>query len=288
MKSGRVSQTALKVALVVVALAEDERWAARLPEGMASLTERLLVAADVPLYRGGMIRFMKGRLSQWIIHGSRKNRATYGSVGARKLFMNRQVVAAVEAGATQVLVLGAGFDTLCLRLAPRFSDVRWFEIDHPATSAAKVAGVTEVGKPDNMLQIAVDLGQTRLSTVLAEQARWDPRARTIVVAEGLLMYLTPEQIQALFEEVRISTGPGTRLAFSHLLDLDAQGAWARIGLRIIGEPWLSSYASEALPGAMRELGWRVMEQERPEGSSPLEGFAVVEPGDPPDEAADEG
>ncbi len=280
MKSGRVSKTALKIALIAIALAEDERWAARLPEGLAALTERLVIAAGIPLYGSGTIRFMK----RGILWSRRKHRAAYDGLGRRKLFMNRQVLEAIEAGATQVLVLGAGFDTLCLRLAPRFTHVRWFEIDHPATSAAKARGVAAVGKPDNMGQLAVDLAQSRLSAALAELPQWDAGARTIVVAEGLFMYLTDEQTAELLAEIQASTGAGSRLAFSHLLDHESQGAVTRFFMRAFGEPWLSSHTRQELPEALRGLGWRVLEQDQPERNEGMEGLAVAQP----DSAASEG
>jgi hypothetical protein len=51
----------------------------------------------------------------------------------RKAFCERQVKDGIDGGATQILVLGAGYDTMGWRLAPEFSGVNFFEIDHPAT-----------------------------------------------------------------------------------------------------------------------------------------------------------
>ena len=78
--------------------------------------------------------------------------------GHRKIFTQQQVEAAIERGARQVLVVGAGFDTLCLRLAPQHRQVQFSEVDHPATSAAKARDIALEGRPENMLQIAADLG----------------------------------------------------------------------------------------------------------------------------------
>lgn len=55
----------------------------------------------------------------------------------RKAFCERQVREGIGAGASQVLVLGAGYDTMGWRLAPEFSGVSFFEIDHPATARLK-------------------------------------------------------------------------------------------------------------------------------------------------------
>lgn len=277
MKSGRVSQTALKVALLIVALAERPEWAERLPKGMAALSERLLVSANVRMYGARMIAFSKSAPGQKIYaFAERQKPGVYEGLGLRKLFMNRQVLDAIEAGVTQVLVLGAGFDTLCLRLAPRFGGVRFFEVDHPTTSRVKARGVVEIGQPENMRMIAADLGQRQLSRVLAGEASWDPSARSIVVAEGLLMYLSDEQIRELFDEVRANTGPDSRLAFSHLLTLDTLGWLSRLSLKMIGEPWLSAQPRTQVPAYVEALGWRVVEQDESSNEHVLEGFAVAQ------------
>ena len=109
----------------------------------------------------------------------------FEAFGHRKIFMQQQVETAVEHGARQVLIVGAGFDTLCLRLAPQHPHVQFFEVDHPATSTAKARGVALEGRPANMHQIAVDLGERALSEVLSANARWQSSEPSVLVAEGL-------------------------------------------------------------------------------------------------------
>jgi O-methyltransferase involved in polyketide biosynthesis len=58
--------------------------------------------------------------------------------GYRKVFINEQVKKAIKGGAEQVLVLGAGFDTLCLRLAPDYPGVDLHKIDHLQRPLAKL------------------------------------------------------------------------------------------------------------------------------------------------------
>ena len=65
--------------------------------------------------------------------------------GYRKIFVQAQVEAAIEHGRRQVVFTGAGFDTLCLRLAPQYPNGRFIELDHPATSAAKAKGIALEG-----------------------------------------------------------------------------------------------------------------------------------------------
>jgi len=50
MRQNEVSQTALKVALNLITLNVKEAWSARLPKDLAELSEKLILAAEVPLY----------------------------------------------------------------------------------------------------------------------------------------------------------------------------------------------------------------------------------------------
>jgi methyltransferase (TIGR00027 family) len=188
--------------------------------------------------------------------------------------MDEQVLAAIEAGAKQVLVLGAGFDTLCLRLAPQFPQVEFFEVDHPATSAAKAKGVTQVGQPENMTLLAADLNETPLSVLMKKAEHWDNRAQSVVVAEGLFIYLKEEVVLQVFREMAACTGPGTRVAFSHGIAIKDH-RFANALMRLIEEPWLSSCASANLPGYIGP-GWSVIAARGARLRRGLEGFAVAE------------
>ncbi len=275
MKSGRVSQTALKVGFIMIALNEKVEWKTRLPQRLAELTERLILAAGVFGYGRRMINLTRKPWSLRLYEYSEtRTPGTFKGVGERKIFMDEQVLTVIEAGAKQVLVLGAGFDTLCLRLAPQFPHVEFFEVDHPATSAAKAKGVTQEGQPENMTLLAADLTETPLSQLMNEAEHWDASAQSIVVAEGLLIYLTEEVVLQLFREIAACTGPGTRIAFSHGVSIK-QYHFANAMLRLIGEPWLSSCRSEDLPGYIGP-GWSVIATQGAGPRRNLEAFAVAE------------
>ncbi len=140
-------------------------------------------------------------------------------VGLRKRFMDDEIRAALAGGTTQVLVVGAGFDTTCMRLAAEFEDRLFVEIDHPSTHASKRAGVEALGmmRP-NLRLLAADLATTTLAKALAqlEPPGWDGEARTIVVAEGLFMYLLRSDEERFFMAVSELTGPGSRVAFTYM------------------------------------------------------------------------
>ncbi len=275
MKSGRVSHTALKVGFIILALNEKAEWKSRLPQNLAALTERLILAAGVFGYGR---RIMSLNKKPWSVrlyeYAETKTPGTFKGIGERKIFMDEQVLAAIDAGAKQVLVLGAGFDTLCLRLAPQFPQVEFFEVDHPATSAAKAKGVAQEGQPENMTLLATDLNETPLSVLMQKTERWDISAQSVVIAEGLFIYLKEDVVLQVFREIAACTGPGTRAAFSHGVMIKKHRL-ANAMLRLIGEPWLSSCTSANLPGYIGP-GWSVIATQGADAGRNLEAYAVVE------------
>lgn len=267
-KRGRPSHTAAKVARLFVFAGRYTRYAPLLPSGAAELAERLLLET--------------GALTAWMqrFYASRRNRAALehfaerfgpgqlARMALRKRFMDDEIRAALADGATQVLVVGAGYDTACMRLAAEFEDRLFVEIDHPATSASKRAGVEALAAMRaNLRLLAADLGETTLIETLAqlEQPAWDAEARTIVVAEGLLMYLAREDVVRLFAAAHDLTGPGSRVAFTYM-KCDAHGrpyagkvvsGITRVSLKLIGEALRFCVADEReLSELVEPLGWR--------------------------------
>jgi methyltransferase (TIGR00027 family) len=259
----------------MITLNEKAGWKTRLPEGLVELTERLILAAGVFGYGPRMISVNK---KPWVVRLSAyyetKMPGVFEGIGERKIFMNEQVLAAIESGATQVLVVGAGFDTLCLRLAPQFPRVQFFEVDHPATSAAKAKGVAQEGQPENMTLLAADLNRTPLSVLMKEAELWDTSAQSAVVAEGLFLYLEEEDVLGVFREAAACTGSGTWVAFSHGVTVE-EHRFANALLRLIGEPWLSSCASADLAEYIGP-GWSVIATREARSRRDIEGFAVAE------------
>ena len=275
MKRGRISQTALKVGYGLITLSSKEEWSRRLPEGLVDKTERLILASGAFGYGPRLLRAAR---KPWMLRvhefQDRMMPGQFEGFGHRKIFIQQEVESAIAAEARQVLVLGAGFDTLSLRLAPVFPDVNFFELDHPNTSAAKARGVTEEGWPENMTLIAADLGQQKLSAGVVEHDRWDASRRSIVVAEGLLQYLSDDDVRTLLVEAAASVAAKSRLVFSHLVP-DDRKLLKRL-LRLTGEPALSSVSSEDLPEYVDGTGWTVTSDVDTDQDHGIERYAVAE------------
>jgi methyltransferase (TIGR00027 family) len=276
MKQGRISQTALKVALSLVTLSVKDDWAQRLPAGLVDMSERLLVASGSPGYGPRLMRMSK---RSWMIRVYEVQDVLlvpglFEGLGHRKIFVQQQVEIAIEQGARQVLVVGAGFDTLCLRLAPQHPHVQFFEVDHPATSAAKARGIALEGQPTNMSQVAADLGERPLSQVLSEAGHWETAVPSVLVAEGLFQYLPDEAVRGLLVQAAACTSPGSRFVFTHAVP--GYSKLVRILTGLIAEGWKSAVQSEDLPDYVDGTGWTMISDVDTDSAHGPERYAVAE------------
>ena len=267
MQKDKPSRTAYKVALCIVTLGEKSGMAKVLPPGIVEATAKLLVASGVVGSRAIKWSQSKRMISvyeafDWMLPGQ------FEALGHRKAFCEYQVRECINQGASQILILGAGYDTLGWRLAPEFPQVTFFEIDHPATARLKIKGIETLGRRDNQVFIAEDLGNRRLEDILKATERWDLNATTIVLAEGLVMYLTHAAVLDLFKQCAITTGPNSRVAFSYIpcgkdARLDA-GRWTGLMLWLqnaFGEPWTWCIRPDELESFLSEAGWHSLQSQ---------------------------
>ncbi|NOK58684.1 MAG: hypothetical protein GFH27_549301n288 [Chloroflexi bacterium AL-W] len=245
MKQQKPSRTALSVAanllmlsynpifgqLVPKAAIEPTRWCLRSIPGLTGKTTALF---DYPWMHTYM-----GRVEQSILPGVSIHTAV------RKRWIEEQVFHEIDQGCTQVIVLGAGFDTLAYRLHHQFRDVRWWEIDHPATHQVKRQALTTHGKlHPNLTFLPVDFTRQSLANVLATTQLYDPHARTIFIAEGLLMYLEESDVRTLLHTIQTSSGPNSSIVGSVLapkpdghLGVQKANWFIHLGLKLAGEPF---------------------------------------------------
>ena len=281
MHDEKPSKTACKVARNILTLGAKPDVADVLPPCMVAATERLLIASGAASAK--TVRWSRSplmiclyRAFDWMMPGQ------FESFAHRKAFCERQVRESIGVGASQILVLGAGYDTMGWRLAPEFPQVDFFEIDHPATAALKAKGIEEMGPRPNLHLIAEDLRQHRLVDVLANDRHWDQSAPTSVIAEGLLQYLTPDAVRDLFTQCASVAGE-TRIAFTYIPTREdgRPDAGPLTGLvlwllKVGGEPWLWSIRPEQLGQFLEAVGWtNAPELERATGKHGVEMYAVA-------------
>ena len=262
----RSSMTAAKVARGMVFLANDPVHRKLMPEGAADSVKRLCLAAGV--LKPWMCRLFANRWYQRLTAGllERFWPGELMRLTLRKRFVDDEVRVAIGEGASQILIVGAGFDTLGLRVAEAFPLVRVVEVDLPATAQRRRKAIEKLGgSPDNHHVVGIDLSKRSLSEVLHRATGWQDDAPSMTVAEGVVMYLEEDAVSAFLRQIRDNTGVGSKLVFSYLLADDKgrphMGRWSgltRASLKLVGEPlrW-AAYQSE-LPEFLDAAGFGLL------------------------------
>jgi methyltransferase (TIGR00027 family) len=183
------------------------------------------------------------------------------SIVARTRFFDDQVLAALAAGVTQVVICGAGYDDRALRF--RTAGVRFFEVDHPATQVDKARRLKAIGAQiDDLVLVPADFRAADVAEALA-QAGHDADRRSLFTCEGLLVYLDVPTTARLLGGLRTAAAPGSVLAAS--LAAHAEG---RDSVRVVaaanarrrnaeGEPWRTILAMGEHRRILESAGWRV-------------------------------
>lgn len=119
----------------------------------------------------------------------------------RKRQIEHWVLAAhKEAPIEQLLILGAGLDTLGWRWALESPLTRVIEVDIPSTQNVKALGLQKNHKPENLSWISADLGSETWAAVIARIPAWNPKARTLIIAEGLFMHIAFARVETLISD----------------------------------------------------------------------------------------
>lgn len=114
---------------------------------------------------------------------------------ARSRYAEDNLKRAVDAGATQYVLLGAGLDTFAYRNP--YPQLHVYEVDHPATQAWKrdLLGSNQVATPETLTYVPVDFESQSLSAQLLH-AGFCQTAPAFFSWLGVVPYLTREAFAA--------------------------------------------------------------------------------------------
>jgi methyltransferase (TIGR00027 family) len=205
-----------------------------------------------------------GALIPWLI-----NRWWPGPLGAgicRTRYIDDALRAALCDGVAQVVILGAGFDSRACRI-PGIERTRVFELDHPATQAAKrqrLAGF--LGElPKHIVFVPIDFNQQALDTVLMT-AGFQPTLQTFVIWEGVTNYLNAGAVDTTLRFLAGATPPGSRILFTYIhrgiLDGSVRFEGAQESIETVGragEPFTFGFDPGELPAYLAERGLSLIE-----------------------------
>lgn len=208
-------------------------------------------------------------------------RMVYESVRATAEVVVPRTVAideAVRAHVTsQLVILGAGLDTRAWRL-PELARTDVWEVDHPASQRDKRARLAEAAQGDrgpgesgpaselpatarSVRFTPVDFAVDDLGEALGA-AGHDPSVPTTWLWEGVVPYLTRDQVGATLAALAVRTVPGSTLVVNYQAPSVKAAAGRRL-TRVLGssitsdEPWRSLWKPRRMAALLAEYGLRV-------------------------------
>lgn len=186
---------------------------------------------------------------------------TFSFLAARTRFFDQLVLDAFEAGCTQAVIVGAGYDTRAWRLAR--PGVRFFEVDHPATQRRK----QRLAAPGRVTFVPVDLRSDPLDDVLSTAGLATDRT-SVFLLEGLTMYLTADVTRTVLSALAKVAAPGSRLVALFSASGGGSGtgpsgaiaAIVRASWRLAGEPTYQWAGTDVTRAMLPSTGWRIVSE----------------------------
>jgi methyltransferase (TIGR00027 family) len=196
----------------------------------------------------------------------------YEWVIARTRYIDEVFERALASGFTQVLIVGAGFDTRAIRFKTAASSVKVLELDALPTQEAKLHQYRsrDIVVPSNVTFVALDFDRESLAEKLKEGG-FRVGARTLVVAEGVFQYIKPEAAYDSLQTMRDLVGPGSWIVFdyAHASVLRGEGdsyGQARMvrGTNRVGESWQFGLDEADVAPLLAKYAFRLMDHKSPE------------------------
>jgi len=182
-------------------------------------------------------------------------------VTVRSRIAEDELARAITSGVRQYVLLGAGLDTFAYRNP--YSDLRVFEVDHPATQGWKrqILHRARIAEPDSLTFVPVDFErQTAMEGLSA--AGFDRALPACFAWLGVTMYLQEEVVYAVLRDIA-ALAPASSVTFDYALAKSEMGLLSRLivalsnrRLKRIGEPWITFFNPPLLASKLRSIGFR--------------------------------
>ena len=179
----------------------------------------------------------------------------FGAIAARVTVFDDTVQAAIDDGVSQVVTVGAGYDSRAWRFAR--SHVQFYEIDHPVTQADK----RRRAPADGPIYVPLDMKGGSVLGALS-QAKVRRSEPILFVIEGVTMYFRERGVRGLLGELA-HAAPGSRLVVNFAAppaSLSTADHRAHRVLRLLGrargEPHLFWLRASEASSFVTDTGWQ--------------------------------
>lgn len=209
-------------------------------------------------------------LSMWLCRKFYPGAPGYHLVRTRHI--DGILLAALDKGIEQLVILGAGNDSRPYRFQKKLAGVRIFEVDFPGTQARKKQCLVKAfGElPKHVTFVPTDFNtQSANETLLA--AGYDPTKKTFFVWEGVCFYIPESAVDRVLRLVSEHAGPGSEVVFDYSLRRFNEGDHSMYGakgfaewLERVGEPFLFGLNEDEIEAFVKKRGLELISDVGPE------------------------
>jgi methyltransferase (TIGR00027 family) len=190
----------------------------------------------------------------------------------RKREIDRLVRQAATDGFKQLVVLGTGLDALAFRIHQEQLYGTILAADHPATLRAIRSALSQAGTSASCFTngssahplelVELDFNRDDVSNVLLAVQVFNQNQPTVVVIEGVLMYLAVQAVRQALRSITSLLNPTIRLIGSAMIaepgqpiGFHRQSSLVKTWLNRQSEPMLWATTWPDLPMFLAQLGW---------------------------------
>jgi methyltransferase (TIGR00027 family) len=195
----------------------------------------------------------------------------YEYVLARTKLLDQVFVDALENSFSQIVLLGAGFDTRALRFKDINKGTKIFELDIHTTQQPKINILArkKVSLPEELVFVPIDFNRQSLSDVLLN-AGYKEKQKSLFIWEGVTMYLTPEAVASTLDFIRDSAAEESIVAFDYIYASVLRRENKFYGEKEIyetvssaGEGWTFGIEEDEIEDFLSERGFKMMSHHTP-------------------------
>lgn len=258
MKPQQASSTAKVIAAAIVLLDSRKETRHLIAHSAASWCEVFLSASRSGRFLAATVKCPISR-ALWLCVERGTLPGIIRHYAHRKRWIETQCRASFAEGYRHLVIIGAGFDSLGLRMAQEFPELTVTEIDHPATQREKLQGMAMRDKPwpQNMNFLSLDLSAETIPKSLFPENK-----PTVFLMEGLLMYITEERLQNLLGNLQTLPVASSRVIASYMCQrADGKASFTPrsrlidLWLRLRQEPFCWSRTPEQMQQWLADTGF---------------------------------
>jgi methyltransferase (TIGR00027 family) len=210
------------------------------------------------LFKDPFARSLAGEQGKVIYQKIQGDRSIGWLVTARTIVLDNLILQSIQQdGVDTVLNLAAGLDTRPYRMALP-AQLRWIEVDLPPILTYKQKKLADAQPNCKLEQIPVDLTDEQKRRDLFSDINHEA-SKVMIITEGLLVYLSPEQVSSL--ATNLYAQPSFSTWLSDLVSpLSVKIAQLRMSKEQVAEDVQFQFAPKNANRFFEPLGWRVKEE----------------------------